>query len=194
MTGRPRLVMASANSAKVAEIGEILHDWDIAPRPAELPDVDETEPDFIGNARLKAAAVCAAAGLPALADDSGLEVVALGGAPGVHSARFAGEPRDDAANRRLLLERLADVDDRRARFRAVVMVRFPDGREVIAEGTVEGVIATVERGDHGFGYDSLFVPDDGDGSTFAEMDPAAKHALSHRGRALRALTGLLENS
>ncbi|MEM9033048.1 MAG: RdgB/HAM1 family non-canonical purine NTP pyrophosphatase [Actinomycetota bacterium] len=191
MSDRPRLVMASANPKKVAEIGEILADWDIAPRPADLADVDETEPDFIGNARLKAVAVCEAAGLPALADDSGIEVAALDGAPGVRSARFAGEPSDDAANRRLLLERLDGVEDRRARFRSVVMVRFPDGRELITEGTVDGVIAHAERGEHGFGYDSLFVPDEGDGATFAEMDPAAKHAMSHRGRALRSLVELL---
>lgn len=191
MSARPRLVVASANPKKAAEIGEILADWDLMARPADLPDVEETEPDFLGNARLKAVAVCEATGLPALADDSGLEVAALDGAPGVRSARFAGEPADDEANRRLLVQRLDGVADRRARFRSVVMVRFPDGREVVAEGTVDGVIAEAPRGANGFGYDPLFVPDDGDGATFAEMDPAAKHAMSHRGRALRALVAQL---
>lgn len=191
MSARPRLVVASANPKKAAEIGEILADWDLMARPADLPDVEETEPDFLGNARLKAVAVCEATGLPALADDSGLEVAALDGAPGVRSARFAGEPSDDEANRRLLVQRLDGVADRRARFRSVVMVRFPDGREIVAEGAVDGVIAETARGTNGFGYDPLFVPDEGDGSTFAELDPAAKHAMSHRGRALRALVAQL---
>ncbi|MEM8904819.1 MAG: RdgB/HAM1 family non-canonical purine NTP pyrophosphatase [Actinomycetota bacterium] len=192
MTPRPRLVIASANPKKAAEIAEVLADWDLLPRPADLPDVDETEPDFIGNARLKAIAVGEATGIAALADDSGLEVAHLGGAPGVRSARFAGEPADDEANRRLLLERLDGVDDRRARFRSIVMVRFPDGEEIVTEGIVDGRITTAPRGPHDFGYDQLFVPDEGDGRTFGEMEPAEKHLISHRGRALARLVEVLD--
>ncbi|MEO1061640.1 MAG: RdgB/HAM1 family non-canonical purine NTP pyrophosphatase [Actinomycetota bacterium] len=192
MTARPRLVVASANPKKAAEIAEVLEGWDLVPRPADLPDVDETEPDFLGNARLKAVAVCEATGTAALADDSGLEVDHLDGAPGVRSARFAGEPADDEANLRLLLERLAGVDDRRARFRSIVVVRFPDGAEIVTEGSVEGSIAVAPRGSGGFGYDPVFVPDEGDGRTFGEMEPADKHAISHRGRALARLADELD--
>jgi XTP/dITP diphosphohydrolase len=116
--------------------------------------------------------------LPALADDTGLEVTALGGAPGVRTARFAGEPPNDANNRAKLLRDLASAADRSARFRTVAILVFPDGRELVAEGVCDGVVANVERGDRGFGYD---------GRTFAEMTIEDKHALSHRGRAFRAL-------
>lgn len=190
--GRPQLVVASANPKKAAEIGEVLEGWDLVPRPADLPDVDETEPDFLGNARLKAVAVCEATGIASLADDSGIEVDHLGGAPGVRSARFAGEPTDDEANLRLLVERMAGVEERGARFRSVVVVRFPDGEEIVTEGTVDGRLATAPRGSGGFGYDPLFVPDDGDGRTFGEMAPAEKHAISHRGRALALLADALD--
>ena len=189
---RPQLVVASANPKKAAEIGEVLQGWDLVPRPADLADVDETEPDFLGNARLKAVAVCEATGIASLADDSGLEVEHLGGAPGVRSARFAGEPADDAANLRLLVERMDGVADRRARFRSVVVVRFPDGEEIVTDGTVEGHLATEPSGTGGFGYDPLFVPDDGDGRTFGEMSPPEKHAISHRGRALARLAEELD--
>ncbi len=192
MNGRPQLVVASANPKKAAEIGEVLEGWDLVPRPADLPDVDETEPDFLGNARLKAIAVGEATGIASLADDSGLEVDHLDGAPGVRSARFAGEPSDDEANLRLLLERLAGVEDRQARFRSVVVVRFPGGEEIVTEGTVEGRIAEAPRGSGGFGYDPVFVPDEGDGRTFGEMAPAEKHAISHRGRALARLADELD--
>ncbi len=146
--------------------------------------------------RLKAIAVCDATGEPAVADDTGLEVDALQGAPGVRSARYAGEDATYADNTRKLLDELAkadavSVDQRRARFRTVALVRFPDGRETIAEGVVAGTIALTPRGASGFGYDPVFVPDDGDGRTFAEMAPAAKHGLSHRGRAFRALAAKL---
>jgi XTP/dITP diphosphohydrolase len=131
--------------------------------------------------------VCDATGLPALADDTGLEVTALDGAPGVRTARFAGEPPNDANNRAKLLRDLAGAADRSARFRTVAILVFPDGRELVAEGVCDGVIADAERGDRGFGYDAVFVPREGDGRTFAEMTIADKHALSHRGRAFRAL-------
>ncbi len=192
MSGRPQLVVASANPKKAAEIAEVLDGWDLVPRPAELSDVEETEPDFLGNARLKAVAVCDATGIASLADDSGLEVDHLDGAPGVRSARFAGEPADDQANLRLLLARMEGVDDRRARFRSIVVVRFPGGDELVTEGTVVGCIASAPRGSGGFGYDPVFVPDEGDGRTFGEMAPVEKHAISHRGRALAQMAEALD--
>ena len=195
---RPRVVLASANPAKVAELRQILGDrLDLVARPVEVAEVVEDADTFAGNARLKAVALVEATGLAALADDSGLEVDALDGAPGVRSARYAGEDATDEDNVARLLADLAAVslDDatagRRARFRCVLILRRPDGTETVAEGSVEGAIAETPRGSGGFGYDPVFVPDDGDGATFAEMDPAAKHAISHRGRAIETLLGLL---
>jgi XTP/dITP diphosphohydrolase len=188
MSDRPRLVCASANPDKVAEIEAILHDVvELLPRPSDVPDVVEDEDTLLGNARLKAAAICTATGFAAVADDTGLEVVALGGAPGVRSARYAGDGAGYADNRARLLRELDGVADRRAAFRTCVVVRWPDGRELVADGTCEGSITTSERGERGFGYDSLFVPEEGDGRTFAEMTDAEKHAVSHRGRAFRNL-------
>ena len=132
-----------------------------------------------------------ATGEPSVADDTGLEVAALDGAPGVRSSRYAGPSATYADNCEKLLRELAAGDDRRGRFRTVALVRFPDGRELVAEGVVEGTIAREARGTAGFGYDPLFVPDEGDGRTFAEMAAAEKHALSHRGRAFRALAARL---
>lgn len=192
-----RLVAATANSDKVAEIALILDGVaTLVPRPADLGDVVEDAPTLEGNARLKATAVCEAAGAPAVADDTGLEVEALGGRPGVRSARFAGEDASYADNVAHLLAELAAIDAhgddrRRARFRTVALVVRPDGTEVAAEGSVDGRIAPSPRGDAGFGYDPVFVPDEGDGRTFAEMSPAEKHAVSHRGRAFRALAQAL---
>ena len=140
------------------------------------------------NALIKARAVCKATGLPALADDSGLCVDALGGAPGVRSARYSGG--GDADNRALLLKNLAGVSDRRAHFNCAVALVCPDGRELTAEGRTEGSILTEERGEHGFGYDSLFFSNDLNKS-FAEADEAEKNAVSHRGRALKCLEELL---
>ena len=186
-----RLVLATANRDKVAEIAVILGDSiELAPRPDSVPDVIEDADTLEGNARLKAVAILEATGEPAVADDTGLEVDALGGAPGVHSARFAGEDATYADNVAKMLASLADHPDpaeRTARFRTVALVRFPDGHEVIAEGVVEGTMATEARGDAGFGYDPLFIPAESDGRTFAEMTPDEKHAVSHRGRAFRAL-------
>ena len=186
-----RLVLATANPDKAAEIAAILSGHDLLPRPPEVPDVDETGDTLEENARLKAVALVAATGEAAVADDTGLEVVTLDGAPGVYSARYAGEDATYADNVRKLLAALEGVEDRRARFRTVALARFPDGREVMAEGVVDGTIATEARGDAGFGYDPLFVPDEGDGRTFAEMTADEKHAVSHRGRAFRALHQLL---
>jgi XTP/dITP diphosphohydrolase len=190
-----RIVLASANPDKVAEIIEIVGPlgWEVAPRPRGLADVDETADTLEGNARLKALAVAVASSGPALADDTGLEVDALDGAPGVRTARYAGEHARYQDNVEKLLAALRDVPPTRrtARFRTVAMVCWPDGREVLAEGVVAGRIAHAARGDRGFGYDPVFIPDEGDGRTFAEMSDAEKHALSHRGRALRALAGKL---
>jgi XTP/dITP diphosphohydrolase len=189
-----KVVCATANPHKVEEIAGLVSGVvELIPRPVALADVEEHDATLLGNARLKARAVCAATGLPALADDTGLEVDALNGAPGVHSARFAGVAADDAANRRKLLAELHGVAaaQRTARFRTVALVCWPDGKEVFAEGTCEGRIAVIERGERGFGYDSLFVAAEGDGRTFAEMTIAEKHRLSHRGKAFRALAELL---
>ncbi len=186
------LVCASANPDKVAEIQAILGELvELRPRPADVPDVVEDADTLEGNARLKAAAIAAAAGTAAVADDTGLEVVALGGAPGVRTGRYAGDDATYAENRTALLAALEGRNDRRARFRTVAMVVWPDGRELAAEGVCDGTIAGAERGERGFGYDAVFVPDDGDGRTFAEMTEAEKHAMSHRGRAFRALLGRL---
>lgn len=201
------LVCASANPDKVAEIAEVLAaaGVSLAPRPAGLADVVEDGDTLEANARLKALAVASAAGRPAVADDTGLEVDALGGRPGVHTGRFASEevgPDAGAqalyqANVAKLLRELAAAgatapEARGARFRTVALVRWPDGGEVAVEGVVEGLIAPAGRGDAGFGYDPVFVPVEGDGRTFAEMTAAEKHRLSHRGRALRALAAALD--
>ena len=190
-----RLVLATANPDKAREIVDVLGPgFDVLPRPADVPDVEETGTTLEDNARLKAVALVAATGEPALADDTGLEVDALGGAPGVYSSRYAGEHVTYADNVAKLRREMAGVPAgrRRARFRTVALVRFPDGRELVAEGVVDGVIAGEPRGTDGFGYDPLFVPDEGGGLTFAEMGLAAKNAISHRGRAVRAVARLLQ--
>jgi XTP/dITP diphosphohydrolase len=192
---RLRVACASANPDKVAELASLLDGVvELVPRPTGLADVVEDADTLEGNARLKAVAVCAAAvGLPAVADDTGLEVDHLGGGPGVHTARFAGERATYADNRARLLHELDRVpaERRTARFRTVVLVRWPDGTELVAEGVCEGHIAEEERGARGFGYDSIFVPAEGDGRTFAEMDEAEKHQLSHRGRAVALMAAQL---
>ena len=188
-----KLVLATANPDKAAEIRAVLLDAgldvELVPRPDDVPEVDETGTTLEDNARLKAVALCEATGLAAVADDTGLAVDALDGAPGVYSARYAGEEATYADNVEKLLGALADVDPpaRTARFSTVALARWPDGREVAAIGEVEGTIATEARGEAGFGYDPLFVPDEGDGRTFAEMSADEKHRVSHRGRAFRTL-------
>jgi XTP/dITP diphosphohydrolase len=188
-----RLVSASANPDKAAEIAAILEPLgiELVDRPSQVADVVEDADTLEANARLKAVAVSEAAdGEAVVADDTGLEVDALGGAPGVVSARFAGEDATYADNVVKLLDALVelpDLEQRTARFRTVALARFADGREVVAEGVVEGVITPAPRGRSGFGYDQVFQPDEGDGRTFAEMSPDEKHAISHRGRAFRAL-------
>lgn len=192
---RPQFVMASANPDKVREIAAVLGEAgiELLARPAEVPDVEETGETLEDNARLKATALAEATGLPSVADDTGLEVVALGGAPGVRSARYSGEGATYADNVNKLLAEMRGAEDRRACFRTVAMVRWPDGRELSVEGRVEGVIATEARGEAGFGYDPVFMPDEGGGRTFAEMGPAEKNGISHRGRAFRALAERLTN-
>ncbi len=189
-----RIVCASANPDKVAEIQALLAGTvELLPRPTEVPDVVEDADTLVGNARLKAQAIVDATGLPAVADDTGLEVDALGGAPGVHTARYAGEGCTYADNRAKMLDELDGVvpESRTAAFKTVALIRWPNGEELAVEGVCAGRITIDERGDGGFGYDSIFAPDKGEGQTFAEMHADAKHAISHRGRAFRALLDAL---
>jgi XTP/dITP diphosphohydrolase len=192
------LVLASANPDKAAEIARILSvapGIELLPRPPEVPDVDETGDTLEENARLKALALVSATGQAAVADDTGLEVEALDGAPGVYSARYAGEHATYADNVTKLLGALQVLPDeggaRRARFRTVALCAFPDGSEIMAEGTVEGRIGHQPRGSAGFGYDPVFEPDGAGGRTFAEMTMAEKEGCSHRGRAFGALAAAL---
>mgnify|MGYP001813709546 FL=1 len=192
-----RLVVASANPDKVAEIEAILGDIvELVPRPADLADVVEDGETLEDNARLKAVAVANHVGAASVADDTGLEVDALDGAPGVHSARYSGDDATYEDNVRKLLAELDGVppERRTARFRTVAMVRTPDGGEVGGVGAVEGRITTEARGAGGFGYDPVFVPVEGDGRTFAEMSDDEKHEISHRGRAFRALAAALADA
>ena len=192
--------MATANPGKVAELAEVLgaapglDGLELLPRPLWLPEPEENGPSLVANARIKARAVVAATGEAAVADDTGLEVEALGGAPGLHTARYAGEGATFDENMAKLLAALHGVADRTARWRTVALVAFPDGDEVFAEGRCEGWITDARRGSAGFGYDPVFVPHDGDGRTLAELDRAEKNALSHRGRAFRALAADLAAS
>ncbi len=188
-----RITLATANPDKARELAALLDGFNVVPRPEDLPDVEETADTLEGNARLKARAVTAVTGDLSVADDTGLEVDALGGRPGVYAARYAGPGATYADNVAKLLDELAGVPatGRRARFRTVAVALFGDGREIVAVGTVEGTIADAPRGEGGFGYDSVFVPDGGDGRTFAEMTQDEKAAVSHRGRALRALAAEL---
>ncbi len=190
-----RLFLATANPDKLRELAALLEgDFDVQPRPEGLAEVEETADSLEGNARLKAQAVVAATGGAAVADDTGLEVEALGGRPGIHAARYAGPGATYADNVAKLLDELDGVPPvgRTARFRTVLVALFPHGGEIVAEGWVDGQIAEAARGTNGFGYDPVFVPDDGDGRTFAEMAAAEKAAVSHRGRALRVLKAQLE--
>ena len=195
-----RIVLASANEAKAAELTEVLNARfgelvELVARPSWVPEVSEDAADFEGNARLKALALLDATGEASLADDAGLEVDVLRGAPGVHSARFAGEHATDTDNLERLRRDLAAMgepgQDVSARFRCALVLVVPGGEELAVFGTVQGRIVDPPRGESGFGYDPLFVPSDGDGRTFAEMSSAEKHAISHRGRALAALAAAL---
>lgn len=191
-----RIVLATANPGKKRELAQVLTEvlphCELVARPDDVPEVVEDADTFLGNARLKARALVDATGMAALADDSGLVVDALGGAPGVHSSRYAGEGATDADNVERLLHELGSrgVDDpqrRSARFVSVIVLLTPDGDELVAEGRVEGTITDEPRGVGGFGYDPVFVPTEGSGRTFAEMSEQEKNEISHRGRALRNL-------
>lgn len=187
------LVLATRNPGKLAEIRALLDGFDVKLRSAgdvAAPEVEETAATLEENALLKARALYAFTGLPALADDTGLEVDALSGEPGVHSARYAGPEANPAANRARLLGAMDGEPHRRARFRTV-LAYVDAGGEHLFEGVCPGTIATAERGSDGFGYDALFVPD-GFEQSFAEMTPAQKNAVSHRGRALAAFVAHLE--
>lgn len=189
-----RLVLATHNAGKVVELRRILQDLDVELLDAgdvDLPEVEETATTFVGNALVKARAGATASGLPCVADDSGLVVDALDGAPGVHSARYAGTHGDDEANLALVLDRMAGVAHRAARFVCVAALVSPDGSEWSTEGTVEGTLLEAPRGTGGFGYDPIFVPL-GETRTTAEMPPQDKDAISHRGQAFRALRPAVE--
>jgi XTP/dITP diphosphohydrolase len=184
-----RLVLATKNQGKLAELRRILSGLDVelvSAGDVALPDVEETGDTFEENALLKARSAAAASGLACVSDDSGLVVDALGGEPGVRSARYAGGHGDDEANLRLVLERMSGVADRRARFVCVAALAAPDGREWTARGVLEGSLTAAPRGESGFGYDPIFVPL-GEDRTTAEMTPGEKDAISHRGEAFRAL-------
>ena len=198
MTLAARWVLATSNRGKVAELAALLADARLPIRitPQSELGVDappETGLTFVENALLKARHAARATGLPAIADDSGLAVAALSGAPGVYSARFAGAHADDAANIAKLLASLAHARDRRARFHCVLVAleHADDPAPIVASGTWDGEIASAPRGTGGFGYDPVFfVP--ALGITAAELDPAAKNRVSHRGMALRGLVELLQ--
>lgn len=188
-----RVVLATRNEGKVAELRRILAevaDVELVGLDAypDMPEVEETGETFAANALLKARAVAAHTGLAAVADDSGLCVDFLGGAPGVRSARWAGEPSDDARNLALVLEQLADAGEglRGAHFFCAAAAVVPRGGERVAEGRVDGTLLTSPRGTNGFGYDPIFVPL-GEIRTTAEMASDEKDAISHRGKAFRAL-------
>ncbi|HXZ02126.1 MAG TPA: RdgB/HAM1 family non-canonical purine NTP pyrophosphatase [Stellaceae bacterium] len=184
-----RLVVATHNKGKLGEIAALLRPFAIEVAGAGalgLPEPEETGETFEANAALKARAAAQASGLPALADDSGLAVPALGGAPGVHSARWAGPERDFARAMREVEARLAGHADRSARFVAVLALAWPDGHVETFRGEAPGHLVFPPRGTRGFGYDPIFVPEGGR-ETFGEMDPAHKHAISHRADAFRKL-------
>lgn len=196
----PRLVLATGNAGKLREMRAILAPWQVDVRPLSeftTEIADETGLGFVENAIIKARFASRAADLPAIADDSGIEVDALGGMPGVYSARYAGPQADDAANNARLLVELDGVADtnRGARYRcAMVFLRGPDDASpVICQASWEGRIARVPRGSGGFGYDPLFLVGDGE-LTAAELDPVLKNRVSHRGQALRALVHTLTRS
>jgi XTP/dITP diphosphohydrolase len=193
------IAIATRNRHKIEEILQICSDWpvDWASEGSGWPDVEETGQTYLDNALLKARAIAEASGMPSVADDSGIEVDALHGGPGVRSARFAGEGATDAANLELLIDRVAAAGDpnrRTARYRCIAALVHPDGPALWAEGTCEGRLIVQPRGSGGFGYDPIFVPAsepaDG-GRTMAELSAQEKHAISHRGHAFRRLRALL---
>ena len=197
MTFPPRLAIASRNPGKIREIRAIAADWPVEwfvadDDPERWPDVEETGRTYLENAALKARAVAAATGTPSVADDSGIEVDALGGAPGPRSARYAGDDATDEENLRMLIRALAGIPEsgRSARYRCVAALATPEGELVWAQGVCEGTLISTPRGTGGFGYDPIFVPEGWD-ATMAELTSQEKDRISHRGRAFRALRELI---
>jgi XTP/dITP diphosphohydrolase len=195
-----RLAIASHNAHKLRELGRICADWPVGWMTVEnhdgpWPDVEETGETYLENALLKAHAVAAALGIPAVSDDSGIEVDALGGRPGPRSARFAGEGASDERNLQALMQAVAGVPagGRGARYRCVAAIAWPDGHALHAEGVCEGLLVAKRRGAEGFGYDPIFVPV-GWEETMAELPAEQKDRISHRGRAFRALRAQLEGA
>jgi XTP/dITP diphosphohydrolase len=199
MSFPPRIAIASHNAHKLRELTRICADWPVewvtvrTHDPSAFPDVDETGDTYLENALLKARAVAGSLGVPAVADDSGIEIDALGGKPGPRSARFAGEQATDEQNLRAAIGALKGVPaaGRTARYRCVAALVSPDGAEVHAEATCEGALVAKPRGDRGFGYDPIFVPAGWD-ITMAELTEEQKDRISHRGRAFRALRARLQ--
>ena len=190
-----KFVLATHNPGKLREMGEILRDLGVevvSPAALGIPvDVEETGTTFLENALLKAKAICRAANLPAIADDSGLCVDALNGAPGVYSARYGGEGLDDRGRCMLLLNSLRGATTRAAHFSCAVACAFPNGDTLTAEGRCDGFIAYAPLGDGGFGYDPVFLLP-GAGKTFGQLSQEEKSAVSHRGKALKEFAGKLE--
>lgn len=189
-----KIVFATNNAHKLSEVAQVVGEKFelVTLRECGITeDIPENEPTLEGNALAKARYVYSRTGLNCFADDTGLEVDALGGEPGVRSARYATDGHDDEANKRLLLERMQGVENRAAQFRTAVAL-IMDGEEYLFEGIVRGDIATEEHGEGGFGYDPLFFPEGGV-KTFAEMSAEAKNEISHRGRAVRKLAEFLQN-
>jgi XTP/dITP diphosphohydrolase len=183
-----RLVLATRNQHKLRELSALMTPFGLDPLPEDVQLPPETGTTFAQNALGKARAAAASTGRPAVADDSGIEVRALHGAPGVWSARYAGEHASDEENLAKLLREVPEDGDRRLAYVCALAYVEPGGREEIVHGRCEGILAAVPRGSGGFGYDPAFVPDDyADGRTMAELTPEEKDAISHRGRAARAL-------
>ena len=189
-----KLISATANQHKYKEMQQILSGKiELLPRPPEIPEIIEDAPDLQGNAHLKAQGIMEATGKPAIADDTGLEVEALNGEPGVLSARYAGPHAGPEDNIKKLLSELSDVPmvQRGARFRTVIVVLWPDETFITAQGIVSGKIALSPAGTLGFGYDSIFLPSEIPGKTFGEISDSEKNQISHRGRALKKIADLL---
>ncbi|QSR21028.1 non-canonical purine NTP pyrophosphatase, RdgB/HAM1 family [Hyphomonas sp. KY3] len=190
-----RLVAATHNKGKVSELTDLFAPLGfevVSAIELDLPEPEETEATFAGNAILKARAAAEATGAPALSDDSGLSVTALGGAPGIYSARWAGEPRDFGKAMEKVQRELDDIGatNRSAKFVCALAIVWPDGHAEVFEGEVHGELTWPPRGNKGFGYDSVFVAE-GESITFGEMEPALKHAMSHRARAVEKLKAAL---
>lgn len=193
--GRPRVVLATRNPHKVRELAEILSGYRLLPLPDDVELPPEDGESFAEIALAKAKAAQAATGLDSIADDSGIEVAALDGRPGVRSARYAGEDATDEQNLALLLREIASHEERSAAYVCAMAYAGADGSELLREGRCRGRIVDAPRGEGGFGYDPAFVPDDTgpqDDRTMAELDAAEKHQISHRGRAARSLAAALE--